>query len=105
MASGFYLVYLLTIIAIQTPTSKARKCNDGETCKKKDDCPEYQRYKAMPKGPERNRLAKTLKENICNRRLKMLCCKDFEIENFKLNPNSTTSTCAPGSVLLQSIPQ
>lgn len=102
MASGFYLVCLLTIIAIQTPTSEARKCNVGETCMEKDDCPEYQRYMALPKGPQRNRLAKTLTENICNRSLQMLCCKgfeieDFEIESFKSNPNSTSSTCEPGS--------
>jgi len=90
MAYRAYLVVVLTIIAIQAPASDA-KCNEGETCIDKNDCPRYKSYidtKDTMTKAERKEEIKQLKSKICNREPQKLCCKS--------STSSTSATCTSG---------
>jgi len=86
MAYRVYLVVVLTIIAIQAPTSKA-KCNEGETCMDKNDCPRFKRYKTLS-GAERREEREQLRTKVCSKKPQKLCCKS--------STSSKSSTCNSG---------
>jgi len=95
MAYRVYLVIVLTIIVIHGPTSEA-KCNEGESCIDKNDCPRYKSYietKDTMTKAERKEERKQLKSKICNRKPQKLCCKNTIL---RLTTTTTSSTCNSG---------
>merc|ERR1719347_187256 len=97
MSHFFYMVLILTIIALQASPSEA-VCNEGESCIDSNTCPEYKRFLTLT-GERRKSEAKLWKSKVCNKRLKKLCCKDSIIVS-KASPSETV--CNEGESCIDS---
>jgi len=76
MSHWLNLIAVLVIVTISAAPSNAKsKCDTGESCMDADDCPDYKRFHTL-KGNERKMESQRLKEKVCNKKSKRLCCKN-----------------------------
>eukprot|EP00092_Neocalanus_flemingeri_P075460 GFUD01093474.1.p1 GENE.GFUD01093474.1~~GFUD01093474.1.p1 ORF type:complete len:480 (-),score=113.09 GFUD01093474.1:19-1458(-) len=82
--------------AVCCPSSEEtdKNCGSGETCLKKEDCPSfleiYNQYSNLRKGSEKSNLETELREAVCNKREKAVCCPRQTKVRFQTATTTTT---------------
>eukprot|EP00092_Neocalanus_flemingeri_P007808 GFUD01008429.1.p1 GENE.GFUD01008429.1~~GFUD01008429.1.p1 ORF type:complete len:758 (+),score=132.02 GFUD01008429.1:578-2851(+) len=68
--------------AAETENETDKNCGDDEICLKREDCPsfleEFDRYTSLTQGFEKSSLRRELRDVVCNKGKKAVCCPNSE---------------------------
>ena len=85
MALIWHLIWLLVLASCQRLESPDGDCKEGLVCKRASDCPfflERREHLDSMNGPEYDSLVAALKDMVCNKAERGVCCREsFELVN------------------------